>query len=680
MSGAEVTPFGSVLVANRGEIAVRIMATARRMGLQVIGVYTDAEVGAAGEAAHVARADRAVRIGAGPVEDSYLSVAALLQAARQSGAEAVHPGYGFLSERAAFCRAVQAAGLVFVGPSPAALELMADKAAARRRVAKAGVPLIPGYDGQKQTPAHLARVAARIGYPVMIKAALGGGGRGMRRVAEAVDFAGALRDARAEARAAFGDTRMIIERALEQARHVEVQIVADRQGRMVHLGVRDCSIQRRQQKLIEESPPPGVSPALQEALAEAALTVARAVGCEGVGTVEFLLEDSGDFYFLEMNPRLQVEHPVTEAITGLDLVALQFRLAAGRPLGLTQQDIHLRGHAIQARLYAENPAADFRPASGQITRWRAPEGPGLRVDAGLHEGQEVLPYFDPLLGKLISHGDTRELARQRLIRALEALVLCGPISNRSYLRDVLSLPEFVAGHMSTRLVERRHPDLLDRAQRIDPAEVALAAALLYWDRQARAAEQAVSVSPELLGWGSPGALCTRIELKEEGSGTCFALDIRDEGAHAVLIRHDGRSYSLWRSDGEGAPVYRVDGLRVTVTHVEIDRPCPPLDRATRLTLVTPQRDRVFVCGAAPEASRKQAAGGRVLAPMHGTLAEICVTRGQRLEAGVRLLVLEAMKMQHPLCAPIAGRVSHVHEGVGRQVRTGDLLVEIDPEG
>ncbi len=406
--------FSSVLIANRGEIACRIIRAAREEGLSAIAVFSDADAAAL----HVRLADKAIRIGPSPPGESYLSIGALIDAAKATGAEALHPGYGFLAENADLAEACAAHGLAFVGPRSAAIRAMGDKSAAKARMATAGVPCVPGYHGPDQSPARFAEEAARIGYPVMVKASAGGGGRGMRIVRAPEALEGALRAARAEAENAFGDGRLLIERALLTARHVEVQVFGDEQGAIVHLGERDCSIQRRHQKVIEEAPSPAVSPALREAMGAAAVRAAAAVGYVGAGTVEFLLDRDERFYFLEMNTRIQVEHPVTECVTGVDLVRLQFRVAQGRPLPFAQADLALKGHAIEARLYAEDPAADFLPSIGTLAAWRPAAGEGVRVDAGVEKGSAVTPFYDSMLAKVIAHGATREEARLRLSRAL----------------------------------------------------------------------------------------------------------------------------------------------------------------------------------------------------------------------------------------------------------------------
>ncbi len=440
--------FSKILVANRGEIAWRIMRTAKAMGYRTVAVYSDADK----DAPHVAFADEAVRIGPPLVGESYLSIDRILEAAHKSGADAVHPGYGFLSENEAFAAACEKAGLVFIGPPPAAIAAMGNKAAAKRRMIDAGVPCVPGYQGADQSDANLEKEARKIGLPVMVKAAAGGGGRGMRLVEREADLQEAIRTARTEAESAFGSGELILEKAVIDARHVEIQVFADAHGNVIHLGERDCSVQRRHQKVIEEAPSPAVNADLRGRMGAAAVAVARAIDYRGAGTVEFLLGADGAFYFLEMNTRLQVEHPVTEAITGQDLVAWQLKVASGEKLPLTQAQVKFSGHAIEVRLYAEDAYAGFLPQTGRIDVWRPASGPGIRVDHGMKAGLAISPFYDPMIAKVIAHGGTREEARLRLIHALRKTVVLGPTTNRHFLIRLLEHPEFVAGRATTAFI------------------------------------------------------------------------------------------------------------------------------------------------------------------------------------------------------------------------------------
>src|SRR5436305_9055616 len=465
-------PFSKVLIANRGEIALRVMRSARRLGLGVVAVYSDADR----DALHVRQADQAVRIGEALPAQSYLNIAAIVAAAKASGADAVHPGYGFLAENQDFAQACKQAGLVFIGPSPRAIEAMGNKAGAKEIMKKAGVPCVPGYQGADQADEVMLAEAKKIGFPVMIKAVAGGGGRGMRLVADAASFPGALRRARSEAKAAFGDPTVILERAIQNPRHIEIQVFGDSHGNAIHLGERDCSVERRQQKLIEEAPSPAVTSALRAKMGEVAVTAVKSIGYEGAGTLEFLLDQAGAFYFMEMNTRLQVEHPVTEAITGLDLVELQLRVAGGEPLGVSQEDVKFAGHAIEVRLCSEDAAHDFMPQSGRMALWRMPTG--LRVEHALQSGSEIPPFYDSMIAKIISHGATRDEARRRLIHGLEQTAAFGVTTNQAFLAACLRHPVFASGEATTAFIAKYRDVLL--APRKDAAsEAALAALLLY---------------------------------------------------------------------------------------------------------------------------------------------------------------------------------------------------------
>ncbi|HET7527463.1 MAG TPA: acetyl-CoA carboxylase biotin carboxylase subunit, partial [Burkholderiaceae bacterium] len=473
MSSAKIaTPFNKILIANRGEIALRVMRSAHDAGYRTVAVYSTVDA----NAPHVRAADQAVCIGEPQPARSYLNIAAIVDAARKAGADAVHPGYGFLAENADFARACRDAGLVFIGPSPEAIEAMGDKAAAKRLMLAAGVPCVPGYDGGDQAPSRLAAEAERIGYPLMIKAVAGGGGRGMRRVTSAREFADALRSAQSEAEHSFGDATVILERAIVEPRHIEIQVFADRHGNAIHLGERDCSVQRRHQKLIEESPSPAVSAELRERMGATAVAAARAIGYEGAGTLEFLLDRDGQFHFMEMNTRLQVEHPVTEAITGLDLVALQLRVAAGEPLAIAQHDVRFSGHAIEVRLCAEDAEQAFMPQSGALALWQPPSR--LRVEHALHSGIEITPHYDSMIAKVVSHGATRDDARRRLIAGLSDTVALGIKTNLAFLARCLAHPAFATGAASTAFIDQHRDTLLAADEGADRRAPALAAVLL----------------------------------------------------------------------------------------------------------------------------------------------------------------------------------------------------------
>ncbi len=653
--------FGTILVANRGEIAVRVMRTARALGYRTAAVYSDAD----SEAPHVRMADAAAHIGPPPAAESYLNIDNILRAAAETGADAVHPGYGFLSENAAFARACADAGLTFIGPDADAIALMGDKAEARRRMADAGVPCVPGYDGADQSNAVLAAAAAKIGFPVMVKAAAGGGGRGMRLVAQAGALPDALAAARSEAENAFGSGSLILEKAIARPRHVEIQIVADSHGNTIHLGERDCSVQRRHQKVIEEAPCPVITGELREAMGAAAVEAARSIGYCGAGTVEFLLDADGSFYFLEMNTRLQVEHPVTEAITGLDLVALQIRVAEGRPLGFAQEDFRPSGHAIEARLYAEDAALDFLPAAGDIALWRPPAGPGVRIDSGVESGQAVSPFYDPMIAKVIAHGETRDIARRRLIRALTETAVFGLTTNKRFLIDCLEKDSFAKGDATTAFIEEHFPaaDLAPSGPEF--AIAAMAAVLKFLIDRDEAFGHSLNVSPELLDWTSAGALESRYSLT--AGETVFDLSVSPAGARAYTVRGDSETVHVKVvSVEEGRSVVGIDGAqRHLLFHADGDS----------LYLSESGRDYRFDWGRSGAASQEDGGGGRVVAPMHGKVLEITVEPGDRVNRGDRLLVIEAMKMQHDIVAPAAGAVADILQQVGVQVAAGDPLVD-----
>nr|WP_148923116.1 biotin carboxylase N-terminal domain-containing protein [Oceanicella actignis] len=647
--------FDSILVANRGEIALRVMRAARSLGLRCIAVHSDEDA----DAPHVAFADDAACIGPAPAAQSYLNAEAILRAARRTGAQAIHPGYGFLSENADFARAVEAAGLVFVGPPPEAIALMGDKAAARRRVAEAGVPCLPGYDGPDQSDARLIAEARAIGAPLMVKAAAGGGGRGMRLVRELDALPDALARARAEALAAFGSDALILERAALGARHVEIQIMADAHGATIHLGERDCSVQRRHQKLIEEAPSPALDPELRARMGAAATAAARAAGYRGAGTVEFLLDRGGDFFFLEMNTRLQVEHPVTEAVCGLDLVALQIRVAQGAPLGLAQEDVRLNGHAIEVRLCAEDPAAGFLPSTGPVALWRAPEG--VRVDHGV--GPRISAHYDSMAAKIIAHGPDRETARRRLIAALERTALLGPATNRGFLIAALRAPLFAQGAATTAFLDEAGVDPAPPLSEEDWALGALAAFL----RGRRASRAAMVSDPAgLENWSSAGAAAWTARLRAAEAERALRVSARgaalrvETGAAAFAAR-------IERDEPDGATL-RLDERRVRMFHAA---------QGDALLLALPWRDLRFTRADRAAAAGDQAGPGLVRAPMHGVLTDMAAEPGLEVAQGQRLATLEAMKMQHDIRAPAAGRVKAVHAQAGAQVAAGDPLVEIE---
>ncbi|MFA3918663.1 ATP-binding protein [Ruegeria hyattellae] len=654
--------FDTILIANRGEIALRIIRTARTLGLTTIAVFTDADAAAP----HVAAADRAFRIGTGPVGDSYLNADRLLAAARDSGAQAIHPGYGFLSENTGFAEAVAQAGLVLIGPSPEAMRIMGDKAAARVAMIASDVPCLPGYEGPDQSDEALMQAAERIGYPVMVKAAAGGGGRGMRLAETAEEMHAALASARSEATAAFGSDTLILECALTEARHVEIQIIGDAHGTVLHLGERDCSVQRRHQKIIEEAPCPVLTEDQRARMGAAAVAAAQSVDYTGAGTVEFLLDGDGSFYFLEMNTRLQVEHPVTECVTGLDLVELQIAVAQGAPLPLAQADVQITGHAIEARLYAEVPANGFLPATGPVHRWHPAEGDGLRIDAGITEGQQISSYYDPMLAKVVAHGPDRDTALRRLQHGIAETVLLGCETNAAFLADVLAQPAFVTGEATTGLLAQAYPEGFTAAPP-EPQEVAIAASLLLQDRRDRMATRAGGIDADLLGWSGAPLAPTSLRLRCGGE------------LHEVKLRVCGQ---VWQAAlGEAAfhihltqcgeqTVAEIDGARRSI-HAHLG--------AGRVWLASKAGQRVFDEVASYDTAQSIETSGQVVAPMPGVVLNIECKQGDRVAAGDILLVMEAMKMQHRIVAPISGQVAQIGVTAGQQLDAGTEIAEITPD-
>jgi 3-methylcrotonyl-CoA carboxylase alpha subunit len=660
--------FSKILIANRGEIACRVIRTARRMSIATVAVYSEADAGAL----HVTLADEAWPIGAPSPRQSYLDAAKIIAAARASGAEAIHPGYGFLSENAEFAEACADAGIVFIGPPPAAIRAMGSKAAAKALMEAHGVPVVPGYHGAAQDDERLLAEAEHIGFPVMLKASAGGGGRGMRVVRDVGEFARALDGARREAKGAFGDDTMLVERYLERPRHIEVQVFGDSHGNIVHLYERDCSIQRRHQKIVEEAPAPGLDPARRQFIGEAAIAAARAVSYVGAGTVEFIAPAEPDrdaFYFMEMNTRLQVEHPVTEAVTGVDLVEWQLRVAAGERLPLCQDAIALLGHAIEVRLYAENPARGFLPATGTLAALHLPEGEGIRVETGIRAGDAVTPFYDPMLAKIIAWGDDRAAARARLLRALAATALVGVATNLGFLARVVADADFAAGGVDTGFIERRRDALFAPAGPLP--EAALAAAALF---RLTAAPTTISADPWACrdGW--------RLNLAPAPQ----TLILRsDGGEHAVAATSVGDGWRLELGDR---------GCAAAVEHLADGRLAVALDGIRRVTRVIAHGTSlaVFLDGEswlleavdplAPPADAVLGAG-RLTAPMPGRVVQIFVAAGDAVRQGQPLLVVEAMKMEHTVAAPRDGTVAAVHYAPGDLVEEGaELIALADADG
>jgi geranyl-CoA carboxylase alpha subunit len=651
--------FHKILIANRGEIAVRIIRTARRLGYRTVAVYSDADR----DAPHTEMADEAVRLGEAAPSASYLSIERLLEAARTAGADAVHPGYGFLSENAAFARACGENGIVFIGPPAEAIALMGNKGAAKRRMIAAGVPCVPGYEGEKQDDATLLREANALGFPIMVKAAAGGGGRGMRLVRDPAQLADALRSARSEAHNAFGSDQLILERALAHARHIEIQIFADTHGNAIHLGERDCSIQRRHQKVIEEAPSPAVTPALRARMGDAAVAAARAVGYEGAGTVEFLLDASGKFYFLEMNTRLQVEHPVTEQVTGEDLVEWQIKIAAGDPLPLDQDGVSLRGHAIEARLYAEDPSQGFLPQAGRVIAWEPPSGDGIRVDHGLRSGLDISPHYDPMIAKVIAFGDDREQARRRLIRALEDCTVLGIPTNRAFLIDCLIHEKFADGSATTAFIETHFPAERLAHARPDSGVTALAAVLLYRHTQ-------LDVPPLLADWRSTGPAPVPLLLDDGNARSRVAVTALGDNRYEVSLP-DGTHTLAFVTTENGRVLYELDGLRQEA-HYAFDGDTLHL-AVGRITLRV--EDRTLSSAAETHTG---ASDGRVLACMNGIVRAVHVRADEQVTRGQPLVILEAMKMEHVITAPMDGRVRKLTASIGKPVANRELLMELEP--
>ncbi|MEM0953223.1 MAG: acetyl-CoA carboxylase biotin carboxylase subunit [Pseudomonadota bacterium] len=657
--------FETLLIANRGEIACRIIDTARREGYRTVAVYSEADVGAR----HTQAADVAVCIGPAAVADSYLNAEQILRAAARTGADAIHPGYGFLSENAEFARACAAAGLVFIGPAPDAIEAMGNKAASKRRMLAAGVPCIPGYQAEEQSDAALLTAAAEIGFPLMVKAAAGGGGRGMRLVHSEAELAPALTSARSEAETAFGSDELILEKAVLRPRHVEVQVFGDSHGNLIYLGERDCSVQRRHQKVIEEAPCPVMTPALREEMGLAAVEAARSIAYEGAGTVEFLLDDDGHFYFLEMNTRLQVEHPVTEMITGLDLVALQLSVAQGEALPIAQSDVALDGHAIEVRLYAEDPTNDFLPASGTASRWRPPSGAGIRVDHGLLEGQEVSPFYDPMVAKIIAWGSDRAMACRRLRRALENTVLFGFENNRAFLHAALAEQTFQRGDATTAFIEETFTEgFVSAAPLLE--HVALAAALQCHQAAQQMFLQRLDHSAGLQGWTGSRRFARQLRYTIGDEALNLAVTSQSDASYQVALAESEFAVEVAADDTRGGYVVEVDGARYGVVAHQIS--------ADSISVQMQGNATVFVDElAASTADASNEGSGTVTAPMHGNVLEISVEEGDHVAEGDALAVMEAMKMEHRLTASVAGTVVQINARVGDQLTAGAVILQID---
>jgi 3-methylcrotonyl-CoA carboxylase alpha subunit len=667
--------FNKILIANRGEIACRVAATCKRLGMASVAVYSDADA----NAKHVAACDEAVHIGGSAAGESYLRIERIIEAALSTGAQAVHPGYGFLSENEAFAQACEAAGLVFIGPPVSAIAAMGSKAAAKALMHAAAVPLVPGYHGDEQDAELLHREADAIGYPVLLKASAGGGGKGMRVVEKSEDFAAALASCKREAASSFGNDRVLIEKYLLRPRHVEVQVFADRLGGAVYLFDRDCSVQRRHQKVLEEAPAPGLSDEVRRAMGEAAVAAARAVSYVGAGTVEFIMTDSA-FYFMEMNTRLQVEHPVTEMITGQDLVEWQLRVASGEPLPLRQDQLRIDGHAIEARVYAENPARGFLPSTGTLKYLRmpdavefslgAPSRAPVRIDSGVREGDTITPFYDPMIAKVIVHGADRKEALARMSRALQGCEAVGPQTNVAFLRRIVECEPFATADLDTGLIERNHAQLFAPVERPFKEALALACAALL----TREGGVAHGASPwdALSHWRLNGGYRQTIEWRDvENDATFKATYVRENGTRS--LEHDGVSetFDWWRGNEPHTFGARFGERRVTgrvfldgdVFHVFCQGSALSFEWQNLLA----------------HAADAEHGEGRLTAPMPGKVIAVLVEPGAVVEKGAPLIVMEAMKMEHTIGAPASGKVAEVLYGVGDQVADGAQLLVMEAQ-
>ena len=638
------------MIANRGEIACRIERTTRRLGIGSVAVYSEADA----QALHVRGADEAVAIGAAPARESYLRAEGIIEAARRTGAQAVHPGYGFLSENAGFADACAQAGLVFIGPPAAAIRAMGSKSAAKTLMAHSGVPLVPGYHGEDQAPELLRREADRIGYPVLIKASSGGGGKGMRRVDQSEDFAAALASCQREAEASFGDARVLIEKYVLRPRHIEIQVFTDSHGNGVYLFERDCSVQRRHQKVLEEAPAPGMSDERRSRMGAAALAAARAVGYVGAGTVEFIADPGGSFYFMEMNTRLQVEHPVTEMITGQDLVEWQLRVANGETLPLQQHELQLNGHAMEVRLYAEDPGNNFLPQTGRVLRWLPAQQPNLRIDHGMQSGGEISPHYDPMVAKVIVWGKTRKDACRLLASAVEDTVLLGLNSNKQFLVNLLRHPVFVSGDTNTAFIDQHFSqDISMQPARADLEALSVAAAIITHEQAAAGWQTgAPSFSPLKL---QVGAKLHVLATKNTDAGLLVLSDGLQGSINVVALAADSLSYT-W------------DGVRKQV-HYACD------GNELYLDLANGNLNLSNVTHAPPQTADAEG-DGTVRAPMDGAVVALLVQEGDKVVKGQTLIILEAMKIEHQLKANRDGRIGALSVSQKQQVKKRHLMLNI----
>lgn len=654
--------FQKVLVANRGEIAVRVIRSAQSLGYRTVAVFSEADA----NAPHVSAADEAICIGAAAVGESYLVAEKIIAAAKKTGADAIHPGYGFLSENSAFAKACVDANITFIGPRPGAIDLMGSKRHSKIAMIAAGVPCVPGYEGADQSDEVLKNAAIEIGMPVMLKASAGGGGRGMRLVTDANDLDELIKSARSEAVNAFGSGELIIEKAVMQPRHIEIQVFADTFGNTVYLGERDCSVQRRHQKVVEEAPSPFVNPEMRKAMGEAAVDAAKSCNYVGAGTVEFLADSEGNFYFLEMNTRLQVEHPVTELITGLDLVAMQLRVAAGDKLSISQEDVTLTGHAMEVRLYAEDPGANFIPQTGFLNLWQPASGDGIRIDSGIQQGQTVSPFYDPMLAKIIAYGENREEARRRLVRAVEDSKLLGIKDNRAFLASILRNDTFIQGEATTAFIgDDFSQDASMQPLKAQTKEVALAASVLCainsgtsgWQNN-RAGSRFIKLSCEEqvfeLGLTATNNAIT-VEFTVDDEAQPISINILEQSENTLKYLSDDvvRTVVYSQTKGEG------ESLGCDQVHLAVE-----------------YGNLTFTDISLQSAKKNKGGSDQVLASMDGGMVDVMVKVGDVVEVGQTLAVLEAMKMEHPLKAGVAGTIAEVLVQAGDQVKGRQKLIQI----
>jgi 3-methylcrotonyl-CoA carboxylase alpha subunit len=659
--------FDQILIANRGEIACRIIRTCRRLGVRTVAVYSDADANSLA----VRLADRAVHIGGSRPQESYLAIDRILAAAKRAKATAIHPGYGFLAESPSFAEACATEGVVFIGPSAAAIRAMGSKSTAKALMQAAGVPLTPGYHGDNQDPDFLCAQADAIGYPVLIKASAGGGGKGMRRVDASEGFLAALASCQRESAAAFGDERVLLERYIERPRHIEVQVFGDRFGNVVSLFERDCSVQRRHQKVLEEAPSPGMSEERRAAMSRAACDAARAVNYVGAGTVEFIVDQGGNFHFMEMNTRLQVEHPVTERITGLDLVEWQLRVAAGEPLPFAQDQLAMRGHAIEARIYAEDPVNEFLPSTGRLIHVRTPaESPHVRVDTGVEQGDAISPFYDPMIAKLIVWDETRDLALRRMNHALAEYQIVGVTTNIEFLQRLVASPSFASARLDTSLIEREK-EWLQPADSVVPDEVGLLAAMAVLLRERSSAGERDGSSPWQIrdGWRMASSLKRELVFVRNGVRLSILVEYLTTG-YRMFSGQQWRSVSgEWGANG--TLMVTIDGDRTHAAVVE--------DRGDYHVFFNGNEYRHKFADPLAFAIKERGEETNLLAPMPGRVVALLVREGERVERGAPLLMLEAMKMEYTIRAPAAGRVESFLAAAGDQVSEGVQLLHFDRE-